>query len=41
MASVNYAASQSFILPNGYRPAATREFAVAYGQSNTCGGSGV
>jgi hypothetical protein len=30
----------SFVLPSGYRPAAKREFAVAYGQSNTCGGSG-
>jgi hypothetical protein len=28
----------SFILPNGYRPAATREFVVAYGQRNTCTG---
>jgi hypothetical protein len=30
----------SFVLASGYRPAAKREFAVAYGQSNTCGGSG-
>jgi hypothetical protein len=30
----------SFILPSGYRPAAKREFVVAYGQSNTCGGGG-
>jgi hypothetical protein len=40
MASVNSPAYTSFILPNGYRPGATREFAVAYGQSNTCTGSG-
>jgi hypothetical protein len=26
----------SFILPNGYRPAAKREFVVAYGQLNMC-----
>jgi hypothetical protein len=40
MANTNYFAGPSFILPNGYRPAATREFAVAYGQSNTCSGGG-
>jgi hypothetical protein len=30
--------STSFILPSGYRPAAKREFVVAYGQNNVCGG---
>jgi hypothetical protein len=30
--------NQGFILPSGYRPPATQEFVVAYGQSNTCGG---
>ena len=37
MVDVNNAVSRvSFILPLGYRPAATREFAVAYGQGNGC-----
>jgi hypothetical protein len=35
-----YATDTSFILPTGYRPSAKREFAVAYGQRNTCSGQG-
>jgi hypothetical protein len=31
--------NQSFILPSAYRPTATHEFVVAYGQSNTCTGT--